>query len=210
MMKNKLTYQTHIFSDYDSEFMELLETELPNKIYILDIEAPSASGIDIARKIRTNDIDSILIFLTAHNELGNVLLQDELMFLTFICKFNNQEHRLESAIKNALKMIGIKQAIRFEDNGSLYTIPLDDILYITHDSVERKSIIVTNYTEYKVNKTLIELNKMLDSRFQQTHRACITNMNRVHSIDKKKGIIYFDNDTSVPMISKSFKKGLKI
>ena len=107
-------------------------------------------------------------------------------------------------------MIGIKQVIRFEDSGSLYTLPLDDILYVTHDSVERKSIIVTGYTEYKIGKSLVELNSLLDSRFEQTHRACIINKNRVGMIDKKKGIIKFDDGSFVALMSKNYKKGLKL
>ena len=34
-----------------------------NRIYLLDIETKSASGIDMARIIRKNDLDSIIIFI---------------------------------------------------------------------------------------------------------------------------------------------------
>lgn len=210
MMKNKLDYKTHDFSDYNKDFFKIMQAKLPNKIYILDIETPSASGIDVARKIRRTDIDSILIFLTSHNELGPVLLQEELMFLAFINKFNDQSKRLHSALEKSLLMIGNKKSIRFEDKGAIYTISLDDILYITHDSVERKSIIVTDYTEYKVNRDLNELKTMLDERFQQTHRACITNMNRVDVIDKKNNEIIFDNGMSISLLSEGYKKELSI
>ena len=208
MMKNKLVYKIHQFSDYDKTFLNMITEKIPCKIYILDIETPTASGIDIARKIRNTDIDSIIIFLTSHNELGSVLLQDELMFLTFICKFNDQEKRLESAINKAIQMVGVKQAIRFDDRGSIYTIPVNDILYVTRDSIDRKSIIVTDYTQYKINKSLNELMSLLDGRFKQTHRACITNMDRVRIIDKKTNTIVFDNDQNIHLLSDSYKKGL--
>lgn len=210
MMKNKYIYKTYVFHDYDKSFFKLMNSHITNKVYILDIEAPSASGIDIARRIRSTDINSILIFLTSHNELGPMLLQDELMFLTFICKFNDQESRLESAIERALTMLGNKQVIRFEDKGAIYTIGLNDILYITHDSIDRKSIIVTDESEYKINKSLSELKELLDDRFEQTHRACVTNMKRVRVIDKKRKTIVFDSGKEINLLSNSYKKDLSV
>lgn len=206
MMKNDFQYKIHLYSDYDKQFIKDMNSSLSNKIYILDIETPSGSGIDIARKMREKDIDSILIFLTSHYEMGPSLLDDELMFLAFISKFNNQDERLISVINKALKMIGKKQAIRFDDHGVLYTIPINDILYITKDSVTRKSIIKTDYTEFKVNKTLTELSEILGDSFVQTHRSCFINENRRIVMDKKHKLITFDNGETIDLLSNNFKK----
>lgn len=209
MMKNKLHYKVHSFNDYGVNFRRIMERELSNKIYILDIEMPSASGIDIAREIRETDIDSIIIFLTSHSELGNDLLNDELMFLTFIPKLNNMDARLESAINKAIKMSGIKQAIRFQDCGVVYTVPLDDILYITTDQIDRKTLIVTPYNEFRLGKTLHEVSLMLNGNFEQTHRACIVNTKRVVAIDKRNNEIIFDNNAKINLLSDTYKKALK-
>ena len=117
MMKNKLEYKTHIFSDYNDEFIEIVKKKLPFKIYILDIETPTRSGIDIARIIRHKDVDSVLIFVTGHEELSNVVMKHDFVFLSFINKFDNGEERLTKAIDKALKMFKIRQTIRFKDNG---------------------------------------------------------------------------------------------
>lgn len=206
MMKNDFQYKIHLYSDYDKHFIKDMLSSLSNKIFILDIETPSGSGIDMARKLREKDIDSTLIFLTSHYEMGPSLLDDELMFLSFISKFNNQDERLVSAINKALKLIGKKQAIRFEDHGVLYTLPVSDILYITKDSVTRKSIIKTDYTEFKVNKTLIELSEMLGHDFVQTHRSCFINKNRCRAMDKKHHLITFDTGETTDLLSDNFKK----
>ena len=87
MMKNNLSYKVHLYSDYNKSFIKMINQNLSNKIYILDIETPSESGINMARKIREKDIDSIIIFLTSHYELGPALLDEELMFLTFVSKY---------------------------------------------------------------------------------------------------------------------------
>lgn len=210
MMKNKISYTKYSFLDYDKDFFHILKEELTAKIYILDIETPSNSGVEIARKIRQRDIDSVIIFLTSHEELGYSLIHDELMFLTFICKFNEMDKRLESAIRSAIKMVGMKQAIRFQDHGIIYTIPLNDIFYVTTNTVDRKTIIVTNYNEFKVSKTLSEISESLDDRFKQTHRSCYINMNKVIKIDKRNNEITFDNRKKIYMLSDTYKKELVV
>lgn len=209
MMKNKLAYKKHSFLDYNNNFNKLLEEDLNSKIYILDIEVPSESGIDIARKIREKDINSIIIFLTSHHELGSILLHDEIMFLTFICKFDDMENRLISSINSALKMIGKRQAIRFEDRGILYTFPINDILYVTTSTIDRKTIIVTSYNEYKTNKTFNEICSMLNDDFKQTHRSCMVNTNLVIKINKKKNEIEFKNGVKINLLSENYKKEFK-
>ena len=68
MMKNKFVYKTYSFDEYDDRFFSVMNSDLSNRIYILDIETREASGIDIARKIRKRDVDSIIIFATVHAE----------------------------------------------------------------------------------------------------------------------------------------------
>lgn len=206
MQSKNIEHEIHLFDDFNKKFYSLQESKLPFKIYLLDIEAPSKSGIDVAREIRRKDIDSVIIFLTAHEELGNVVLKNDLMFLSFINKFDDLENRLNNSLSKALKHLNQKNTIRFEDRNILYTINIDDILYITKDSFERKTIIKTDYTEFKVSKTLTEIIGLLDDRFIQTHRACYINKNRKVKIDKIKKIITFDNKETTDLLSDKYKK----
>jgi len=208
MMSRQIEYKIHTFNDYDKKFMEIVKKNLSNKIYFLDIETESASGIDIARMIRKNDVDSVIIFVTAHDELSGVIAKEQFMVLTFICKFDDFEKKIKEATLKALQVLGKKSIIRFQDNGSLYTLPISDILYITRDSVERKVLIKTDYTTYKVNKTLAEMKEMAGGTLMQTHRACLINPDRVRKIDKKNGVILFDTGEMTDLLSGSYKKEL--
>ncbi len=210
MMKNKFVYKTHKFIEYDSSFFDVMNSSLSNKIYILDIETKEASGIDIARKIRKYDIDSIIIFATVHNEAGLVLLKDDLMFLNFICKFDDFENKLSNSINKALEFIHHKVIIKFEDKGTIYTIPLSDILYITKESNDRKCIIKTINSEFKVSLTLRDVVELCDGKLVQTHRSCFVNMERVRVVDKHENIIVFDNGLSIDMLSSTYKKGIGV
>ena len=207
MDKNKKEYSIYTFNDFNKSFYEKVDTKLPFKIYLLDIETPTKSGIDVAREIRRKDIDSVIIFLTAHEELGNVVLKNDLMFLSFINKFDNCEKRLNKSLEKALDLLNKKNTIRFMDRNVLYTINVNDILYITKDSFERKTIIKTDYGEFKVNLSLANVVEMLDDRFVQTHRACYINSDRKVKIDKASRIITFDNGETIDLLSDKYKKG---
>lgn len=210
MMKNKFMYKTHSFEEYDDKFNNIMNSSLPNKIYILDIETKEASGIDIARKIRKKDIDSIIIFATVHNEAGLVLLKDDLMFLTFLCKFDDFENKLKNSINKALEFMHHRKSIKFNDRGTIYNIPVDDILYITKESNDRKCIIKTSSTEYKINLSLKEIAELCKDELVQTHRSCFINKNRVRVIDKHNNTIEFDDGTCIDMLSSMYKKGIGV
>jgi len=209
MMKNKLVYKTFVFNDYNNTFMKIIKNKECMRIYILDIETPSRSGIDVARIIREKDMESIIIFLTGHDELGPAILKKELWFLAFINKFDDSETRLYNSIKKALQLLNIQSRLHFEEKGVIYNISLSDILYITRDSIDRKSVIKTEHNEYKTYKTLLELQNLLDNRFVQTHRACIVNMDRVNTINRIKKSILFNNGLEIDLLSDKYKKELK-
>lgn len=206
MMNNDTGYEIHIFNDYDNSFKDIIKAEIPNKIYILDIETPTSSGIDIARKIRNIDYNSIIIFLTAHEELGYTILQKEFLFLSFINKYDNYENKLLKAIKTSLRKINTNKMLKYTKNGVVYTIPLEDILYITRDSVERKCIIKTEYLEVMISKQLKEIKEDLTSDFVYSHRSCIVNKNKVRIVDFREHRIIFNNDEEISLVSSIFKK----
>ena len=206
MMKNNLDYKIFTFEDYDSDFMEIMSNPMTGKIYILDIEAPSRSGIDIARIIRQNDVNSVIIFLTGHEELGLSILKSELMFLSFINKLDDCDSKIKSAIKKSLKVLDLKNIVRFCDNGVHFSVDIDEILYVTRDSVERKSIITTIYTQFKTHKSLNYLNEEFGDKFVRTHKSCIVNTERVACVSKK--MIKFNNGDTIDLLSNKYKKEL--
>lgn len=208
MMKNNYAYKIHPFTEYDHQFYQTMNSRISNKIYVLDIETKHSSGIDVARKIRIKDVNSVIIFLTSHDELGSVLLRDEIMFLTFINKLDNYKKRLQSAIRKSVQVIGKNKILRFEHHGAIFTIPEKDILYITRDAVERKIIIVTDTTEFKLSKTLSDMLEILGDDFKFSYRSCIVNTSRIHLIDKRNKVITFDTGVQCEYVSSHYIKEL--
>lgn len=209
LMNQEYDYEVIEFSKFDPSFKKKIQ-ESTHKIYILDIEIKdSISGIDIARKIRENDWESIIIFVTSHNELGYQALKARIMLLDFISKYDDFENNLESILRKALSLINSKKTIKFDSEGTSYIIHLSDILYIEKDTVDRKCIIKTTYNEIVVNKTLNYMIQNLDDRFYLSHRSCLINTDKIRKIDWKNSVIYFESGISTSLLSRDRKKGLK-
>ena len=210
MKRNKFEYKSFIYRDYNDEFMKIVKSKMPFKIYILDIETPSRSGIDVAREIRKKDLESVIIFLTGHDELGRIILQNDLMFLAFVNKFDNFDKRLNEVLYKAIDLVKLRRIIKIEDGTDIYLFDMNDILYLSTESFPRRTIIKTDYMECKVKKPLKNIVENLDDRFVKTHKSCIINKNRVTRIDKVKKIIYFDNNEKIDLLSDKYKKELMI
>ena len=208
-MNNDEYYHVTEFTNFNNSFLKLIKDGSP-KIYILDIEMKDdVSGIDIARKIRNNDWESIIIFITSHNELGYQALKAQIMLLDFISKYDDYERNLELVIKKAISMINSQKTMTFNSDGISYVIHLNDILYVVKDTIDRKCIIKTTYTEIEVNRSLNYFVDNLDKRFYMSHRSCIVNTERIDKVDWKNNIIYFNNVDSIDLISRYKKRGFK-
>lgn len=206
MITNDVEYKIYKFNDYNNDFMNILNKDLSFKIYILDIETPTRSGIEVARIIRDNDIESMMIFLTAYfDKYLKELIKSRFMFLDIIDKGDNYQSNLESTIKYALSNINKKNIIRFKDKNILYTIETKDIIYIIRNK-DRKCLIKTSYNIITVNKTLVELYEMLDDRFIYSHRSAIVNKDRIRIYDKKNKLILFDDGSNINLVSTKFNK----
>ena len=130
MNSNNLSYKKYIFTDYDNNFLKIVDSKMPFKIFILDIEVPSRSGIDIARLIRKKDISSPIIFLTGHNELGMELLMEDIPFTAFISKFIKCEIRIKKCLVNSINEMNKYRVLKLRDSSISCRIKYDNILLI--------------------------------------------------------------------------------
>ena len=105
MMNYENEYKVLKFTKYDEKLKEQIKDEFNTKIYILDIELPIVSGLEIASEIREMDDDSIIIFVTAHPECKNDIFYSRLEAIDYISKYYRYEERIEDTIKNIIRKI---------------------------------------------------------------------------------------------------------
>lgn len=203
-------YEISCHARCDEELEEIIEAKEGNNIYILDIELPEISGIDIATKVRrSGDYESVIIFLTNYIEKSMEVMKNNLMALNFIVKGTDSEEELIQVVREAEKIVGKVRSLVLEESGVLYRIDYNEILHIIKDTVERKTIVTTLEREFKFRKPLNEFIELLDGRFKQTHRSCIVNDEHVRKYDYKESKIYFKNGDYIYMLSRSGKKRLR-
>lgn len=207
---NKMDYKIYKFNDYNNKFLNLINIDLDNKIYLLDIETPSMSGIDVARKIRKDDYSSVIIFLSGHDDLSRIVAKKNLMCLNFINKFDNLEKNLKYSLDLALSVVGKKRRVKFLSGGNIYNIDIDKILYVTRDTLSRKCIIVCDNNTYHLSINLKSVISELGEEFIQTHRACYVNKNRIQVINHKDLFLVLDNKEKVNLVSRKYIRGVVI
>ena len=213
----KISVQTQIdleieyFKNYDEKLQKEIDNTLYPKIYIMDIELDGeVSGMEVAEKIRDNDWDSEIIFVTTHDKYFDKVHRQILEVFDFIEKFQDMENRLEKDIKLILSKKADKKLLKIKGNHADVEIHMRNILYILRDKEERKSIIYTDTDDvtFKVSNSLIDLLDRLDSRFVQTHKSCIANKNRMVERNYAKGYFILDNGKKVDYLSRKYRKGI--
>ena len=196
---------------YNQEAEKKLSNIVGNKIYLLDVEVPGKSGLDLARKIRNDrDWDSQIIVITSHEQYSNIGYTSKLLMLDFISKYSNIEKELKETLGVAVGIFTKQKSITFTLNGELYKIPYNQILYIEKSLNNNNCKIVTNDGEYFTRDTIQHLEEILsnDQRFMKTHISCIVNLSNVSSIDLANNIIFFPNK-QIDLIARNKKRELK-
>lgn len=209
MMPLDYDYKTLRFKEYSETLGKIIKNNDEQKIYILDVQMPNLSGIEMAERIRKYDWNSIIIMLTAYGEYKNDVFTSRLMVLDYINKCSNYEKTLENSLKTALTILDGKKILFFNFKNVLHRIPYDEILYIKAGLNKKSYIMCTKGTEYEVNKPLHILYDELKPYFCQSHRSYIVNVSKVKKINHKDDTITFKNGQTLPLLSQRMKKGFE-
>ena len=172
MMPYNFEYKINKFTTYSKEVGEIIRKKYEQKVYILDIELGDVSGLEIASEIREKDLDSIIIFVTAHNECKNDIFYSRLLAIDYISKDRLWQDRFESTLVHTIKAVNRRRVLAFDFNHNSYRVPFDDILYIEKVQDNPKCIIYTeNGTKYEINSTITKLINILGPNFFQSHKS---------------------------------------
>lgn len=211
MGKSDAAYKIYEFGAYTDKLKDYICNNVGQNIYILDIEVPGKSGLDLAREIRnTGDIESQLIVVTAHKELLDNNFINRSLVLNFVSKYDNCEQNLIAALTDSYLNVTKYKAYVFKYDGDLYRIPYDDILFFEIDSDCGYVNIITKNKRFTVKKTISGIIKELnDPRFMKTHKSCIINLYNVEKVDLTNLIITFTNEKQTDLLSRNYKKELQ-
>ena len=104
MMPYDFDYKISKFLKYDKDFEEIIKTPGEQKVYLLDIDLPKVSGLEIASEIRENgDWESMIIFVSGHPECKDDIFYSRLLAIDYIAKDRFWASRFESTIEHVIK-----------------------------------------------------------------------------------------------------------
>ena len=208
MLKRNINYKIIVFDKYNDDMENLIINRNKEKlVYLLDVEVPGLSGIDLAREIRNNgDWQSQLIIITGYEEKKYYLLTNRLLLLTFILK-GNLNKELILAFDDILKIFYNDSIFTFKYNSEIFNIFYDDIYYIEKSLHNNVATIYTKEEKYVIRSSINSLMKSLgkDTRFFKSHRSCIVNLNNICSYNIDSNVIKFKNK-EINLVSRNRKK----
>lgn len=208
MMESDCDYRIEKFTNYNSKLENIIKKEESAKIYLIDIEVPGVDGMALASRIRKHDWNSIIIFLTVHDEYVINALTERLMMLDYICKKNNFKEQLNKTIKTAIKVLGKNEnLLRYKFNSITHRIAINQILYITKVPLSKKCYIHTyNDEKYEIGGSINKVKSQLGKEFKQSHKSCIVNVENVKLVDTCNNVIIFKNGKTIDLLSTRMRK----
>ena len=210
MMPYNFEYKINKYREYNKEVEEIIVRKHEQKIYILDIELPEISGLEIASNIREVDLESMIIFVTSHPECQNDIFYSRLLAIDYINKNKLWKDRLEKTVKYAVKNINNRRTLLFDYNYNSYRLAIDDILYVEKVPENQKCIIVMeDGNKYEIVSSISKLKERLGASFYQSHKSCLVNVEKIKRINYHEGTITFHDNQTRYLLSSRNKKGLK-
>ena len=203
---SKIEFKFKTYNKYNKELSDLTKDLSIIKVYVMDIELDGGiSGLDIAKKIREEDWDSNIIFLTSHDHMFETAFRNIYNIFDFIEKFDNMDNRLMKDIKNISKHSFDNKTFRYNNRNSDLQIYYKTINYITTN--DRKLTIVTDTNTFEITMTLSKILEELDDpRFKQIHKSAIVNKDKIANIEWNKGYFITENGDQQYLVSKNYKE----
>lgn len=210
MMPYNFEYKINKYGEFSEEVEEIIKKKNEEKIYILDIELPEISGLEIASEIRNEDSDSIIIFLTSHPECQNDIFYSRLLAIDYINKDRLWTDRFEKTIVYTIKHLNKKRILCFEFNYNSYRLAIDNILFVEKVQDNQKCTInMEDGSKFEMMTTITDLKEKLGPSFFQSHKSCLINVEKIKRVNYADNTITFQNGQSVYLLSNRNKKGLK-
>ena len=169
----------------------------------LDIVMPEMNGIELAEKLRENNFDNEIVFLTESNNFAcqsyRIQAFDYLLKPPTLENVKNVISKLKNAKKNFeqnclfIKIQGIAKRVLFRDISYV-----EAINHTVHIKLLDNSAIKMRTTFGKIAENLL-----CDSRFARCHRSYIINVGEIASVANQK--VTMNNGTNIP-ISRGFSQ----
>ncbi len=203
----EIKYDVNIeYCHEESQMFQILNAKTsPYDIFVTDIKMRNLSGIDIARKIRDEQKNAIVIFMTSYTKY--VYQSFEYAVFRYIRKDHMNEELLP-ALQAACEKLAVSRRtyIIIKNTQGIQKVKSSDIMYFELEN--RKCIIYTREERIEAWKNITQLKNELGEEVQlfiEVYRGCLVNKKHIKKVWKNENKLVLDNNIELP-ISRRKKK----
>jgi two-component system, LytTR family, response regulator AgrA len=173
----------------------ILKKEIDILLLDIDFKNSNKNGVEFARELRHLDKNFYLVYVTAHLKYINLAFDNK----TF-------DYIQKPVNKQVMERLVNRLIEEFENDNPLYvhinrnlSLKYSSIIYI--EKVINSCSIHTINGVYTATITIDKLLGKLPKNFVKPHRSFIVNKDKISTIDNKKNLIIFEDNSSCPINS---------
>lgn len=172
--------QIEYFESAES-FLFQYEEDKRWQLLILDIEMGKMNGVELAKKVRENNKEVQILFVTGYMDY----ISDgyEVEALHYLLKPVTKEKLFSVLDRARERMKKSEKALFLQGSDETVRIPYYEIRYV---EVQHNYVTIHAAEDYTVKKTLSELEEELGDGFFRTGRSFLVNLKCVKRITKKE------------------------
>lgn len=199
VQKNGEVLETKLFQNGES-FLFAWEDDRDYDLLILDIEMGQLNGMELAAKIRSQDENIPILFVTVYDKY--IAQGYEVAALHYLTKPLHKEKLFE--VLDKVRKIGKNEEKQYfqTDEGPI-SLPLSKIWYV--EARAHQCILYTEEQAYTLYSGISEMAKLLGSHreFVRCHRSYLVNVQHISAIVKSELIM--DDKRKLPLSRNSEK-----
>ena len=189
--KERILLDVEVFPSADS-FLFHYADHKDFDIMLLDIEMPSMSAIELAKKIRLENDAVQIIFITGF--IDYIAEGYDVAALHYLMKPLSEDKLSEVLNRAVLKIRKNEKSLFLSISGEMVRILIYQIKYL---EVQQNYVTVHAKKDYTVKKTLGEFESELDERFYRIGRSFIVNLSCIDKITKNS--VHLSDGSVIPL-----------
>ena len=168
-------------------------------VILLDIEMKQINGLQAAHQIRKIDTQTVIIFITSHDELAS--MGYEVAAFRFLSK-PVQRAKLIEALEAVRAQNNSAKTIHISNAEGEYTITVSDILFI--EAQNQQVLIQTNDGEFSKRAAISDfVDELAQYDFVSIHRSYLINLRYVKGLNKQE--VTMEDGTTLPISRLRYK-----
>ncbi|HCE13041.1 MAG TPA: DNA-binding response regulator [Enterococcus sp.] len=183
--------------------LEKLEHTVGENIYFLDIQiqGDKKKGLETAQAIRAIDPHGLIAFISTHAQYAPITYTYKVSAFDFIDK-DSDPLTIRQHLLSCLRFFFDEQNGKYGDEQFIFKtqtadfqLPFRSIYYFETTDISHKLRLIGHKRSVNFYGTLQEVQEM-DPRFYQVHRSFVVNLTNIVAIDRKEGLIHFNDEKS--------------